>query len=164
QIAVLDTPSGLSVGEARETRSTIDSRYAALYYPWVRISNPDVVPSDVITPRELDIPPSGFICGIYARNDAERGVHKAPANEVVRGALRFEAQVNMAQQEVLNPAGVNVLRSFPGRGHRVWGARLAASDPEWKYVNLRRYFNYVEASIDRGTQWVVFEPNGERLW
>jgi hypothetical protein len=164
QIAVLDTPPGLSIGEARETRSTIDSRHAALYYPWVRISNPDVVPSDVSTPRELDIPPSGFICGIYARNDAERGVHKAPANEIVRGALRFEAQVNMAQQEVLNPAGVNVLRSFPGRGHRVWGARLAASDPEWKYVNLRRYFNYVEASIDRGTQWVVFEPNGPRLW
>jgi hypothetical protein len=164
QIAVLDTPPGSSIGEAKETRSGIDSRHAALYYPWVRISNPDVVPSDVITPRELDIPPSGFVCGIYARNDAERGVHKAPANEVVRGALRFETQVNMAQQEDLNPAGVNVLRSFPGRGHRVWGARLAASDPEWKYVNLRRYFNYVEASIDRGTQWVVFEPNGERLW
>ena len=115
-------------------------------------------------PREILLPPSGFICGIYARNDLERGVHKAPANEAVRGALRFEFEINFAQQEVLNPLGVNCLRYLPGRGYRVWGARTVSSDPEWKYVNVRRYFNYVERSIDQGTQWAVFESNGERLW
>jgi phage tail sheath protein FI len=82
----------------------------------------------------------------------------------VLGALRFESDINFAQQELLNPAGVNCLRFFPGRGYRVWGARTASSDPEWKYVNIRRYFNYLERSIDNSTQWVVFEPNGERLW
>ncbi|HWC78205.1 MAG TPA: phage tail sheath C-terminal domain-containing protein, partial [Blastocatellia bacterium] len=97
-------------------------------------------------------------------NDIERGVFKAPANEVVRGALRFDLDINFAQQQVLNPLGVNCLRYLSGRGFRVWGARTATSDPEWKYVNVRRYFNYLEASIDRGTQWAVFEPNGERLW
>jgi phage tail sheath protein FI len=104
------------------------------------------------------------VAGIYARNDIERGVHKAPANEVVRGALRFEQDINFGQQEMLNPIGVNCLRYLSGRGYRVWGARLASSDPEWKYVSDRRYFNYLESSIDRGTQWAVFEPNGERLW
>jgi phage tail sheath protein FI len=115
-------------------------------------------------PAELLLPPSGFVCGVYARTDVERGVWKAPANETVRGALRFEVDVNHAQQELLNPAGVNCLRAMPGRGLRVWGARTASSDPEWKYVNVRRYFNYLGRSIDRGTQWAVFEPNGERLW
>jgi phage tail sheath protein FI len=110
------------------------------------------------------LPPSGFVCGIYARNDVDRGVHKAPANEVVRSALRFEIDVNFGQQELLNPIGVNCLRLLSGRGYRVWGARLISSDPEWKYVSDRRYMNYLEASIDRGTQWAVFEPNGERLW
>jgi len=104
------------------------------------------------------------MCGIYARSDNDRGVWKAPANEVVRGALRFESDINFGQQEVLNPLGVNCLRYFPGRGYRVWGARTASSDPEWKYVNVRRYFIYLEASLDRGTQWVVFEPNGDALW
>ncbi|HEU4557909.1 MAG TPA: phage tail sheath C-terminal domain-containing protein, partial [Longimicrobium sp.] len=114
--------------------------------------------------REINVPPSGFVAGIYARTDVERGVFKAPANEVVRGAIRFESDVNTAQQDMLNPLGVNCLRFFPGRGYRVWGARTATSDPEWKYVNVRRYFNYLERSVDNGTQWAVFEPNGERLW
>jgi phage tail sheath protein FI len=164
RIAVLDTDSGLNAGAARDARSTIDSKYAALYYPWVVISNPNARPGRDDIPREIALPPSGFLCGIYARNDIERGVHKAPANEVVRGALRFEREVSFGEQEMLNPLGVNCLRFFPGRGYRVWGARTASSDPEWKYVNIRRYFNYLEASIDRSTQWAVFEPNGERLW
>jgi len=145
-------------------RGLIDSRYAAVYYPWVVVPNPLARPGREDIPRELALPPSGFVCGIYARNDVERGVWKAPANEVVRGALRFELDINFAQQEMLNPIGVNCLRYLSGRGFRVWGARLASSDPEWKYVNVRRYFNYLESSIDRGTQWAVFEPNGERLW
>ncbi|MEY2892328.1 MAG: hypothetical protein RJA98_2236 [Pseudomonadota bacterium] len=164
RIAVLDTDRGLNAGDARIARATIDSKYAALYYPWVVIANPNARPGRDDIPRELALPPSGFLCGIYARNDIERGVFKAPANEVVRGALRFEREVSMGEQEMLNPLGINCLRYFPGRGMRVWGARTASSDPEWKYVNIRRYFNYLEASIDRSTQWAVFEPNGERLW
>lgn len=164
RIAVLDTPAGKAVSEAREIRGRVDSKYAALYYPWVVVSNPLARAGDASVPRELSLPPSGFVCGVYARNDVERGVHKAPANEVVRGALRFERDVNFAEQEVLNPLGVNCLRYLSGRGYRVWGARTVSSDPEWKYVNVRRYMNYLEASIDRGTQWAVFEPNGERLW
>lgn len=164
RIAVLDTPPNNATSEAREVRSRIDSKYAALYYPWVVIPNPLARPGLEHIPREISVPPSGFVCGIYARNDTQRGVFKAPANEVVLGALRFESDVNFAQQEMLNPLGINCLRFFPGRGYRVWGARTASSDPEWKYVNIRRYFNYLERSIDVSTQWAVFEPNGERLW
>jgi phage tail sheath protein FI len=164
RIAVLDTQEAQNPGAARMERAGIDSRYAALYFPWVVIANPNARPGRDDIPREIRLPPSGFLCGIYARNDIERGVHKAPANEVVRSALRFEREISFGEQEMLNPLGVNCLRFFPGRGYRVWGARTASSDPEWKYVNVRRYFNYLEASIDRGTQWAVFEPNGERLW
>lgn len=164
RIAVLDTPPAQLPSEAQAVRSRMDSKYAALYYPWVVVSNPLALPGRDDIPREIPLPASGFVCGIYARNDVERGVYKAPANEVVRGALRFESDINFAQQELLNPLGVNCLRFFAGRGNRLWGARLASSDPEWKYVNVRRYFNYLEASVDRGTQWAVFEPNGERLW
>ena len=164
RIAVLDTPQGQDVTEASNTRAAIDSTHAALYYPWIQISNPLWRPGQSQIPRELTVPPSGHMCGIYARSDNDRGVWKAPANEVVRGALRFESDINFGQQEVLNPLGVNCLRYFPGRGYRVWGARTASSDPEWKYVNVRRYFIYLEASLDRGTQWVVFEPNGDALW
>jgi len=164
RIAVLDTEDGITVGEARSERAQIDSTRAALYYPWVVVANPLARPGREDIPKEIALPPSGFVCGIYARNDIERGVVKAPANEVVRAALRFERDVSFGEQELLNPLGVNCLRFFAGRGYRVWGARTASSDPEWKYVNVRRYFNYLEASIDRGTQWAVFEPNGERLW
>ena len=115
-------------------------------------------------PKEIALPPSGFVSGIYARNDVERGVWKAPANEVVRGLTQFEININKARQDVLNPEGVNCLRFFEGRGHRVWGARTMSSDPEWKYVNVRRLFIYLEHSIDKATQWAVFEPNNERLW
>ena len=164
RIAVLDTPPQQVPGQVRASRGRIDSKYAALYYPWVVVPNPLARVGYDNIPKEIALPPSGFVCGIYARNDTERGVYKAPANEVVRGALRFEADINFATQEVLNPIGVNVLRFLSGRGFRLWGARLASSDPEWKYVSDRRYFNYLESSIDRGTQWAVFEPNGERLW
>jgi phage tail sheath protein FI len=135
-----------------------------MYYPWVTVNNPIARPGINTEPIEIDLPPSGFASGIFARNDIQRGVYKAPANEVVQGALRFETNINTAQQEVLNPLGVNCLRYFPGRGYRVWGARTISTDPEWRYVNVRRYFNYVAASIDRGTQWAVFEPNNESLW
>lgn len=157
RIAVLDAPNNQTVSEVREFRSKIDSKYAALYYPWVSVLDP-------ITRKELNLPPSGFVSGIYARNDVERGVQKAPANEVVRSAIGFEFMINRAQQEVLNPEGVNCFRFLEGRGYRLWGARTATSDGEWKYVNLRRYFAYMERSIEKGTQVYVFESNGERLW
>jgi phage tail sheath protein FI len=157
RIAILDSPPGLGVGEVRKIRAKLDSKHAAFYYPWVSILDP-------VTRQELDLPPSGFVAGIYARNDITRAVYKAPANEVVTLAIGFEQSINKAQQEVLNPEGINCFRFFEGRGYRLWGARTISSDPEWKYVNLRRYFAYLERSIDKGTQWAVFEPNGEALW
>ncbi len=164
RIAVVDSLMNEGDDGVKKFRSEMDSKYAGLYYPWVVVANPLAKMGDDSIPREIKLPPSGFVCGIYARNDIERGVIKAPANEVVRSALRFSEDVNFARQEVLNPLGINCLRFFPGRGYRVWGARTVSSDPEWKYVNIRRYFNYLERSIDMGTQWAVFEPNGERLW
>jgi phage tail sheath protein FI len=157
RIAVLDSAEGQSIAEIRTMRARLDSKYAALYYPWVTVLDP-------VSDKEIDLPPSGFVAGIYARNDIQRAVYKAPANEVVSLALGFETLLNKAQQEVLNPEGINCFRFFEGRGMRLWGARLISSDPEWKYVNLRRYFAYLEHSIDKSTQWAVFEPNGERLW
>ena len=157
RIAVLDSGDDQAIAEVREMRARIDSKYAAFYYPWVKVLDP-------VTQKEINLPPSGFVSGIYARNDVERAVYKAPANEVVRLAIGFEKTLNKAQQEVLNPEGINCFRYFEGRGYRLWGARTTSSDPEWKYVNLRRYFAYIERSIDRGTQWAVFEPNGEALW
>ena len=106
------------------------------------------------------------MAGIYARTDIERGVHKAPANEVIRGAVDLEFPVPKGNQDILNPRGVNCARDFrsDGRGIRLWGARTMSSNGEWKYINVRRLFLYVEESIDEGTQWVVFEPNDEPLW
>lgn len=157
RVAVLDAGDGQTLTNVRAFRGEIDTTRAALYYPWVRAFDP-------FTERDIHLPPSGFVAGIYARNDIDRGVHKAPANEVVRLAVGFEVLLNKAQQDVLNPEGINCLRFFEGRGFRVWGARTASSDPEWKYLNVRRYFAYLERSIDKGTQWAVFEPNGEELW
>jgi phage tail sheath protein FI len=157
RIAVLDSGENQSITDVSALRAQLDSTYAALYYPWVTILDP-------VTRNEINLPPSGFVAGIYARNDVNRAVYKAPANEVVTLALGFEFILNKAQQDALNPLGINCFRFFEGRGYRLWGARTISSDPEWKYVNLRRYFAYLEHSIDKGTQWAVFEPNGPLLW
>lgn len=157
RIAVLDSGDKQTIADVREMRGKIDSTYAAFYYPWITEFDP-------VTQKDINLPPSGAVCGIYARNDINRGVFKAPANEVVDGAIGLEKILNKAQQDILNPLGINCFRFFEGRGYRLWGARTTSSDPEWKYVNLRRYFAYLEHSIDKGTQWAVFEPNGERLW
>lgn len=130
---------------------------AAFYYPWLEARNPD-------TGLVESVPPGGHVAGIYARSDAEHGVHKAPANEVVRGVIDVGRPVTKGEQELLNPRGVNCIRSFRGRGIRVWGARTASSDPQWKYVNVRRLFLFLKESIEEGTRWVVFEPNDEELW
>ncbi len=164
RIAVVDAPEGSSMNEVREFRGRFDTKYGALYHPWIEILDPLERAAQGAPPRRILVPPSGFVAGIYARTDIERGVHKAPANEVVFGLTRFEANINKARQDVLNPEGINALRFFEGRGNRVWGARTMSSDPEWKYVNVRRLFIYLEHSIDKSTQWAVFEPNNERLW
>jgi hypothetical protein len=164
RIAIVDAPAGSSMNAIRKFRGQIDTKYAALYHPWVEILDPLERAAQGAPPKRILLPPSGFVAGIYARSDIERGVYKAPANEVVRGLTKFEANINKPRQDVLNPEGINALRFFEGRGNRVWGARTLSSDPEWKYVNVRRLFIYIEHSIDKGTQWAVFEPNNQKLW
>jgi hypothetical protein len=158
RFAILDPPPGLGVQEVEAFRSPIDTTYAALYYPWVTIRDPR--PGG----EEMPAPPSGFVAGIYARTDVARGVHKAPANEVLRSIRGFEQTITRREQDILNPQNINVLRAFPARGRRVWGARVLTSDPTWRYVPVRRLFLMIEESIDEATQWVVFEPNDEPLW
>ena len=157
RFAIVDSGDQMSIADVLAMRALFSSAYGAMYYPWVTVTDPTTGPP-------LHLPPSGFVAGIFARVDIDRGVHKAPANEVVRLAIGLERNVTKTEQDALNPQGVNCLRSLPARGIRVWGARTLASDPEWKYVNVRRLFHYLEHSIDEGTQWVVFEPNSEPLW
>ena len=161
RFAILDCPPGLSPQQILDWRKNVagyDSKYAAVYYPWIRVANP------LGNGAGVNIPPCGYIAGVYARSDTERGVHKAPANEIVRGVLGLETQVTKGEQDQLNPVGINCIRAFPGRGIRIWGARTISSDPAWRYINVRRLFNFVEESIEEGTQWVVFEPNDLELW
>jgi phage tail sheath protein FI len=136
--------------------------YGAFYFPWIEVADPLGRPGDRVA-----VPPSGHVAGIYARSDAQRGVHKAPANEVVLGALDVRYPVSKALQAALNPAGVNCIRAFGGT-IKVYGARSLASDPqgdpEWTYISTRRLVNFLRESLDEGTQWVVFEPNAPELW
>ncbi len=134
-----------------------NSKYAAFYFPWLNVV-------DSKTGLKISIPPAGHIAGIYARSDTERGVHKDPANEVIRGIDSLQVPIDNQAQSILNPIGVNALRFFKGMGNLVWGGRTTSSDPDWKYINVRRLFIFVEKSIERGTQWVVFEPNDEPTW
>lgn len=160
RMAILDPPPGFNAQQIKEWRvdkARYDSMYAALYWPWVRTMNP-------ATGLLSLMPPSGHVAGIWGRNDDTRGVHKAPANEVVRGAIDIEMNITRNEHDLLNPEGINVIRAFPGRGIRVWGARTLSSDPAWRYLNVRRLFNYLEESILAGTGWVVFEPNDQALW
>jgi hypothetical protein len=157
RFAIIDPQDGLSIEGIRTVRETIDTKYAALYYPWIEVRDPSVS-------RNVYVAPSGHMAGVYARVDVERGVHKAPANEVIRGITKIAQDVTKREQDLLNPKGINALRFFPGRGNRVWGARTLSSDASWKYINVRRLFIFVEESIEEGTQFVVFEPNAEPLW
>jgi hypothetical protein len=171
RFAVLDSlpgtgVEGASIPDVLAQRQQFDTRYAALYYPWLQIPDPfPVLPG---SGAAVSIPPSGHILGVYARTDVTRGVHKAPANEVVGGILGFQRSLTKGEQDVLNPSpvNINVLRDFRVnfRGLRSWGARCITSDREWVYVNVRRLFNFVERSLDLGLQWVVFEPNDQNLW
>jgi len=157
RFAIIDAKQGSSKISELKPRDNYDTKYAAFYYPWIKVINPE-------TGLLQLVPPGGHIAGIYARTDTEKGVHKAPANETIRGIAGLEFIINKREQDILNPRGVNCIRAFPGRGIRVWGARTLSSDPLWKYINVRRLFLFLEESIEEGTQWVVFEPNDERLW
>ncbi|APU22245.1 phage tail sheath family protein [Actinoalloteichus sp. GBA129-24] len=160
RVAVLDAPPDLTAQQVRTWRQDeagYDSRHATLYHPWIRVFDP-------VSGRNIPVPPGGHVAGVWARSDVERGVHKAPANEVVRGAVDLQNPLSKGEQDLLNPIGVNCIRAFSGRGIRIWGARTLSSDPAWRYLNVRRLFNYLEESILLGTQWVVFEPNDDRLW
>jgi phage tail sheath protein FI len=159
RFAILSAADGLDEAGIRNVRSQHDTTYAAIYYPWITVLDPFST-----TGETMSLPPDGSMAGIYARTDIERGVHKAPANEVVRDALRFSRKVTTGAQDTLNPEGINCLRSFEGRGNRVWGARTMSSDPEWTYINVRRLFIFLEHSIEKNTKWAVFEPNNESLW
>ena len=163
RMAVLDAPPGMSPQQIKEWRSDTamyDSAFAALYYPWIQVSNPAATNGDT----EIMVPPSGHMAGIWSRNDDTRGVWKAPANEVVRGALDVEINITKGEQSLLNPIGINCIRPFGTRGIRVWGARTLSSNTDWTYINVRRLFNMIETSIMNGTQFAVFEPNDQKLW
>ncbi len=163
RMAVLDAPPGMSPQQIKEWRSDVamyDSAFASLYYPWIKIENPIGTNGDA----EIFIPPSGHVAGVWARTDATRGVWKAPANDTIRGVLDLEYGVTQNEQSLLNPIGINCIRPFGTRGIRIWGARTLASDSDWRYINVRRLFNMVEATIAEGTQWAVFEPNDVALW
>jgi phage tail sheath protein FI len=140
--------------------NAFNSSYAALYYPWVLTSDP-------LTGGSKFVPPSGAVVGTYSCTDVVRGVHKAPAGTIdgyLNSVVGIERLVTKGEQELLNPENINVIRSFPGAGIVVWGARTLSADPEWRYVNVRRLLLYIEETIDENTQWVVFEPNEQSLW
>ena len=159
RFAVIDCPQGQPNAAAMNPRAElgVSSSYAAFYYPWIVVSDPDT------GARKL-IPPGGHCVGLYALMDSERGVFKAPAGETLRGALDLEFEINDETQDRLNSKGVNAIRRFPGRGILLWGARTLSTDPEWKYISIRRLQIFLERSIAEGIQWVVFEPNDARLW
>ncbi len=156
--AILDVPMDMKkTNDVATFRDMYDSTYAAMYHPWLQMFDAGAKRTDFF-------PPSGAMAGIYARSDNSRGVHKAPANEVVRGCTGLSCNYNTGEQDILNPLGVNLIRALPGQGIRVWGARTISSNGLWKYLNVRRLFIYIEETIKNSTGWVVFEPNSETLW
>jgi Bacteriophage tail sheath protein len=155
RFAILDSPQ--TINGLDKMYKPRDSKYGAYYFPWLKVYDP-------FKKKEISVPPSGHLAGLYGFVDGTRGVHKAPANEIVRGALGLEYNISQAEQELLNPKGINCIREFTDRGIRVWGGRTISSDPEWRYINIRRLFIMVEKSIQKGTDWVVFEPNDQKLW
>lgn len=160
EVAIVEAPGG---GGDQESSDGVRARaskggYGTYYFPWLTIRDP------LAANQLVNVPPSGHVAGIWARTDASRGVHKAPANEIVRGALNLTYRLTRTEQGELNRAGVNCIRFFGQEGILVWGARTLASDPEWRYLNVRRLFNMIKESIATSTRWIVFEPNDYTLW
>jgi len=160
RFAIVDAPRLGDQDLATWRNTTVNSTYAAVFAPHLSIVtiNPDSID------RYTSVPPSGFVAGVFARTDRERGVHKAPGNERVNGIVGLSENYTQRRQDLLNPSGVNLIRAFPGRGTRIWGARNATDDTTWRYLNVRRLFNMIETSVERSTQWVVFEPNTASTW
>ena len=166
RVAVLDGQDvGTPFTKARIQDKTKDSTFGAIYFPWIKVSDPSKQLIEPDSDGSLVMPPSGHIGGVYARVDSERGVFKAPANEGIRGALDVEYRLTQSDQGELNKTGVNVIRSFNGNV-KIWGARTMGGDAngEFKYISTRRLFNFLRESIDEGTQFAVFEPNSPALW
>jgi phage tail sheath protein FI len=160
RMAILDAPPALQPQEMlgwRTKEGAYDSNSAALYYPWIEVIDP-------LSSQATAVPPSGHVAGVWARTDVRRGVWKAPTDAVVLDAAGVSSGITNDEQGALNGAHINCIRSFPGRGIRVWGARTLSSDPDWRYLNVRRLFTYIKQSIVEGTRWAVFEPNDETLW
>jgi phage tail sheath protein FI len=160
RFAIIDAPAYRDEALAEWRSSVVNSVQAATYAPHLKMVN---LEADSVE-RIVTVPPSGFVAGVFARTDRERGVHKAPANERVSGIVGSVEDYTQRRQDLLNPAGVNLIRAFPGRGTRVWGARTSSDDVLWRYVNVRRLFNLIETSVERSTNWVVFEPNTQDTW
>lgn len=157
RFGILDSMPQLTIAQVLQQRALLSGINGALYYPWIRVADGPVVTRSFV-------PPCGHVAGVYARSDARIGVHKAPANETLEGVLDLEVILSNAEQERLNPEGVNALRAFPGRGLRVWGARTLSRDATWRYVNVRRLFLTVARWIERNMPDVTFEPNNLSLW
>jgi hypothetical protein len=160
RMAILDSPPELNPQQVKEWRAQHGgSKFAALYYPWIEVMDP-------VDNQPIMVPPCGHVAGVWARTDGTRGVHKAPANEAIMGATGLSYGVTDEEQGEMNRQGINCIRSFPGRGILIWGARTMSTleDPEWRYINVRRLFNFISESINEGTQWAVFEPNDVTLW
>jgi len=157
RFAIIDAAQNSEISVLQPREQYASSKFAAFYFPWLKILDP-------VTGSAKSVPPGGFIAGIYARTDVERGVHKAPANELVRDIVDLEYQIKDSDQDILTSQHVNSIRKFPGKGILVWGARTLSGESDWKYVNVRRLFILIEQSIAKGTRWVVFEPNNESLW
>ena len=168
RMVVLDTPSPKGDRAVKNPQQVVEwldrfnrrSMFAALYYPWIKVINP------ANEGKAIFVPPCGHMLGVWSRTDESRGVYKAPANETPRGVTGLAYDVNFREQELLNPKGINCIRSFPNRGIKIWGARTLVEPAitEWRYISVRRLMSYIEKSIELGTQWVVFEPNDEDLW
>jgi phage tail sheath protein FI len=156
RFAILDCPEELHAGLDTMYRPRASTN-AAYYFPWVKAFDP-------VKKQNVYQPPSGFVAGIFSRVDHERGVHKAPANECVRATTGLKYSLTRAEQALLNPRGINLIRDFGDSGIKVYGARTLTDDPEWRYLNVRRLFLNVKQTIQKGTEWAVFEPNNEQLW
>ncbi len=165
RFCILDSKKNADLAAIQTQKNSVvsDQGYATLYYPWIKVEI-ETTENDEIKIIQDFVPPSGYIAGIYARTDKEKGVHKAPANEKICGALEVSLHITKEQQDILNSKGINCIRYFLDQSICVWGARTTASDPLWKYVPVRRLCIFIEESIFNGTKWVVFEPNDKPLW
>ena len=172
RVFIADAPeevvkTAVSLTQFNPTQLKTERGFTTIYVPWLQVSdpNPGKDAAGFTKPgKTVNVPPSAHVAGFWARSDATRGVHKAPANEIVQGALGLTHTMSSQTQEALNKNGVNAIRYFQDAGYLIWGARTLAADQEWRYLNVRRLFNMIEESIAESTRWVVFEPNDEMLW